>query len=150
MKTCSRCRQRKTKSLFNTRKGASDGLRSECKDCGAKAAAVYRNSNKKNIAKSQQAYRKVNKVKLQEKDKKKHLLSKYNLTLDAWNNLLLSQNGGCAICSKTTHLQVDHDHATGRIRGLLCGNCNRGLGLFGDDVVALAKALSYLTIVEES
>lgn len=59
------------------------------------------------------------------------------------------QNGGCAICGKrqgieTKKLGVDHDHCTGRIRGLLCSQCNRGLGKFGDSIEGIKRVLAYL------
>lgn len=58
--------------------------------------------------------------------------------------LLLRQNNGCAICKNETRLHVDHDHETGRVRGLLCLNCNNGLGMFDDRVELMQKAIRYL------
>lgn len=64
-----------------------------------------------------------------------------------------SQNGLCAICNKpetafmktkTMFLAVDHDHATGEVRGLLCTNCNNGLGRFNDNIELLQKAIQYI------
>jgi len=50
----------------------------------------------------------------------------------------------CVICGDTTKLVVDHDHITGKIRGLLCNHCNRGLGHFRDDPTLLEFAAQYL------
>lgn len=58
--------------------------------------------------------------------------------------ILKSQNGCCAICDKATDLHADHNHETNKPRGLLCGECNRGLGLFYDKVEWLQKAIDYL------
>jgi len=57
---------------------------------------------------------------------------------------LIEEAGRCAICYKTTDLCVDHCHETDVIRGILCGNCNRGLGLFFDNPTKLASAIKYL------
>ena len=53
--------------------------------------------------------------------------------------------GGCFICGSEHRLAVDHDHSTGRIRGLLCGNCNMAIGLLGDDTARLRAAIAYLS-----
>jgi hypothetical protein len=73
---------------------------------------------------------------------------KYGLTRDELT-ALLAQHGVCAICRTDNWGRkgpaVDHDHATGRIRGVLCQNCNQGLGRFTDDPARLRAAADYLT-----
>jgi len=75
----------------------------------------------------------------------------YNLTLEAVDKMLAEQNGGCAICrtdrpcgQRAATWSVDHDHATGAVRGLLCTRCNRALGMFGDSAERLRAAAAYL------
>lgn len=73
------------------------------------------------------------------------LLNKYGITLDTYNQLVKDQNDSCAICYEIPEkLFVDHDHSTGRIRGLLCMKCNSALGLFKDKQSNLVNAISYL------
>ena len=73
---------------------------------------------------------------------------RYGISLDEYNKMLSNQNFGCAICGesgkKTQHLSVDHDHASGTNRGLLCDRCNRSLGGFKDSEIILIKAIEYL------
>jgi len=80
---------------------------------------------------------------------------RYGITKDEWHWLLKEQYGKCKICNKEMEIElgvrknsnsacVDHDHETGGVRGLLCSNCNMGLGYFKDDVVALQSAIIYL------
>ena len=75
-------------------------------------------------------------------------LKKYGLTVAEFNALLALQSNKCAVClndftgGKDTH--IDHDHSTGRVRGLLCGCCNRGIGQFRDSSERLAAAAAYL------
>lgn len=74
----------------------------------------------------------------------------YGLTPEQYDALLQQQDGVCAICREKCRtgqrLSVDHDHATGRIRGLLCRNCNLGIGHLGDSADRIASALAYLTL----
>jgi hypothetical protein len=80
--------------------------------------------------------------------KSSQLRIKFNITLEQYNELFYSQNRKCAICEdecKTGRkLAVDHDHKTGKIRGLLCMNCNNALGKFKDSTDLLTSAISYL------
>ena len=77
--------------------------------------------------------------------------NKYNIEPTDVAVLLAKQNGACAICesvrpdsTRNQNWHVDHDHATNAYRGILCGNCNRGLGLFRDNPDFLRKAAAYL------
>lgn len=75
---------------------------------------------------------------------------KYGITAEAFDALLAIQGGVCAVCrsdewpGKDNRPHIDHCHATGRIRGILCGRCNTGLGQFGDDPARLRAAADYL------
>lgn len=74
----------------------------------------------------------------------------YGITPEQYAALLAKQDGRCAICrsadwpGKWKRPNVDHDHAGGAVRGLLCGNCNNGIGMFGDDPARLRAAANYL------
>lgn len=76
----------------------------------------------------------------------------YGITLEQYGHMFLDQGGVCCICQDrrtkrdedTKALAVDHDHETGRVRGLLCFSCNTALGLFGDSMETVAVARAYL------
>lgn len=73
---------------------------------------------------------------------------KYGIDESIFNNLLISQDYKCKICNINIDKQtcvIDHDHNTYKVRGLLCRNCNTGLGLFNDNVNSLLNAIKYLT-----
>ncbi len=79
----------------------------------------------------------------------RRLLRRFGITEEAYADILASQDGVCAVChgvplGKKRYLCIDHDHETGAMRGLLCDNCNRGLGLLKDDRETLGRALAYL------
>lgn len=86
---------------------------------------------------------------------RKKNLALYGLTIEMFDSMVDSQGGVCAICNRPeTHinprtkklrrLNVDHDHATGKVRGLLCSKCNRGIGQLGDSIELMKAALAYL------
>lgn len=101
-------------------------------------SAGYRRADPERFAKEVRAYT---------------LRTKFGLSLENFDALLVEQGGLCAICRRPeTHarggrawpLSVDHDHVTGKVRGLLCNNCNRGLGLLSDDPLLTRAATAYL------
>ena len=59
-----------------------------------------------------------------------HIKNRYGLTIEQYDGLKVAQGGGCAMCGKVGRLFIDHDHKTGRVRGLLCPGCNGALGHF--------------------
>lgn len=73
------------------------------------------------------------------------LLRHFGIDYAGYLRLYAKQNGSCAICNKKQDvLNVDHDHVTGVIRGLLCSACNFGIGNFVNDISLLKSAISYL------
>lgn len=94
-----------------------------------------------------------------ERERDKQLRQNYGITLDEYNKLLDSQNGVCAVCGNpesrrpgrkkltenvTPMLHVDHDHKTGKIRGLLCSECNNSLGMLHEDPERIKALLKYV------
>lgn len=81
-----------------------------------------------------------------------HIKKTYGITPEQYASMLAEQNGGCAICGRgpngTNHVErdllIDHDHETGAVRGLLCNNCNAGMGIIGDTAEHLEAAIAYL------
>lgn len=71
-------------------------------------------------------------------------LKRYGITFKQKDEILRRQNGLCAICKRKLAKCIDHDHATGRIRGILCNRCNLGLGFFEDNSDMLELAIKYL------
>lgn len=76
-------------------------------------------------------------------------VKRYGLTLDDWDRMLIEQSGRCACCSaqmmQPNEPAVDHNHTTGQVRGLLCNNCNLGIGHFDESVERLQLAIQYLS-----
>lgn len=131
MKTCSKCLVEKELNEFGKHKISKDGYRYVCKHCNKQDAASWDQRNP-------------------EKSKNRQLLKHYGINLDEYNKLFTKQNGCCAICemhqaNQRFALSVDHDHTTQEIRGLLCNNCNRAIGLLKDSTEVLNKAIAYLT-----
>jgi len=79
----------------------------------------------------------------------RHKVKQYNLTPEEYLELKQSQDCKCKICGKEEKnnkkaLAIDHCHTTGKVRGLLCDTCNRGIGYLKDDISILKKAIEYL------
>ena len=79
-----------------------------------------------------------------------HLKYRYGIGADEFDELVRGQGGVCAICGRPDPEHVDHSHETGAVRGILCFNCNGGLGQFRDSVDALLAAVAYLDARDES
>lgn len=134
LKLCITCCEKKdTRNFSITKAKGKLYLQSSCKTCRNKKKSLSRKSEP-----IKEAYRK----------RKQKLKADYNISVEEYNKLLMSQNGGCKICNKNNngkkHFAVDHCHLTGVIRGLLCTNCNITLGLMKDNSQLLQNAINYL------
>lgn len=141
--------------------GMRDGHRNECKRCDLDAKAERHRKNPEparertrqwardhpeRVAARHADYRASGRKAIA--DRKSYLKRTYGITPEHYDDLLAEQGGGCGICGRLPRddiaLHVDHDHATGAIRGLLCFRCNNALGDFEDDYERLTAAVRYL------
>lgn len=123
-KWCPACNTAKTVSSFPSNRSTRDGLATYCKPC-------------------HNAIGKAAKDRLYGSTRDYHLRHRYGLTSADVDAMIEAQGGTCATCDgKPEH--VDHDHATGKVRGVLCFNCNQALGNVRDDVATLHRLGRYL------
>ena len=142
MKTCSRCKAEKPDGDFYIDRRRNKPL-SVCKPCGVEKAREYRHRNPdfeiRRYAREKAAVR------------ERHLIRKYGITQARYDEMFSAQSGCCAICGKSQdrNFDVDHNHTTGEVRGLLCTNCNRMIGHAGDNPQRLINAALYLGIIPQ-
>jgi hypothetical protein len=139
-KGCNKCGEVKPLSEFwlsaHKRKDGTAPYRTYCIPCGI-AAKMDRYYNKGGKAE-------------QKKRAFKSLMNKYGITPEIYEQERIKQNYSCKLCGihesseKHKRLHVDHCHTTGQYRGLLCGPCNRALGLLKDNTDTLKNAIEYL------
>jgi len=150
LRTCSKCNLEKPAERY-PKKG------NQCKDC---INAYSRELIKNNPEYAKRRRESVKKWMLENPEAYKlrqryhHLKREWNMSLDEYNAMLEKQNGVCAICKKpelstrgratSQSLAVDHCHETGKIRELLCMDCNQTLGKFNDDPSWFIAASEYL------
>lgn len=115
MKKCSTCKRLKELEKFSKDATKKSGICSTCKECNKLAGLNFK-------------------------------LRSYKISLDDLEELLVKQDSSCAICKKKLDkFHIDHDHQTMKVRGLLCGKCNRGIGLLQDSKEILQRAIDYLS-----
>jgi hypothetical protein len=134
IKKCPKCSEVKEHSLFYRNSSAKDNCSPYCKVC-----SNFRTTS----------YAKENKDKIQPKLVGYALKRRYGISVNDYEELLKLQDFKCKICGTDKcksgrNFAVDHDHITGRVRGLLCSACNQGLGNFKDSPELLQKAIKYL------
>ena len=109
---------------------------------------VYIAAHKEKVAEQHRAWNARNKEKVAAQMREAGLKWMYGITLTEYDDRLKGQSGVCKICGGVNpdgmRLSVDHDHKTGKVRGLLCSSCNSGLARFGDNIERLLKAAIYL------
>ena len=135
-KNCPKCGLEKppTSEYFSKDKYTKDGLQGYCKKCRNEEGRKYYQDNKKQR----------NKINRKNYHKKK--LKEFNLTQKEFEKIYIKQNGKCSICNKEfeTIPYKDHDHKTGKFRGLLCNTCNIILGFAKDNSFILINCIKYL------
>jgi hypothetical protein len=158
LKWCPQCEEEKPKSCFPQHGTTKDGFYNFCKNCkNAYSRAYYALHREKIRNRCKEEWINNPKIKEQMKlwrqnnpDKIKDYRYKFNygLTIENIKDMLVFQEFKCKICSKLIDFdskEVDHDHKTGKIRGLLCHVCNFLLGLVHDNVNHLQNAITYLS-----
>ncbi len=113
-----------------------------------KSSREWAARNREKVKAYRERYKTLYPERYKEYRRKTRLKTKFGLTVEQYDNLLVTQGGVCAICdgvcANGDKLAVDHNHVTGAVRGLLCHMCNTALGRFGDNPSTLRKAIAYL------
>jgi hypothetical protein len=140
---CYSCREYKPLAEFGPNKAAAHGIRTRCRKCECDNASRWVDENPDRAFGT-------------------YLRRAYGITLEQYRQMLAEQGGACAICGEPPTVEnsgrwtkrrrrpadpkliVDHDHVTGKVRGLLCGRCNTGIGALKDDAAIVRFALKYL------
>ncbi|WUN04179.1 endonuclease VII domain-containing protein [Streptomyces virginiae] len=113
-KFCLGCGEERPHSEWHRNRSASDGLATRCKACRAIEGRAG------------------------------HLKRAYGITEAERERMIASQGGTCCICETAPAVHVDHCHKTGRVRGVLCFNCNTAIGLLGESPGTIERAIAYL------
>lgn len=144
MKTCSVCKQILPLESFHKRATSKDGRGYECKPCGSKRVAEWQRNNREKSRANAKKHSDKPETKRYIRDWQ--LKKNYGITIEDFEKMSEKQDGKCLICEKVPEkgLHLDHDHLSGRTRGLLCSCCNQGIGSFMDDPEILAKAAKYI------
>jgi hypothetical protein len=154
-KVCRDCGEEKPITEFYCRKDGTNYHAPDCKPCSITKTLQWRADNPE----KSKVYERRRKREYTEKRKKgnwkSHLRRKYGITQAEYDRMYREQGGVCAICGQSQktsiskNLFVDHDHKTGRVRALLCTNCNTAIGLMSDDPAIAYNATQYLFEYEQ-
>ncbi len=102
--------------------------------------ACYRERDREKMKERSRRWRKAD----PERAKAVYRKHRYGVSADFFDTQFNKQGGLCAVCKLKPATDIDHSHLTEKVRGLLCGSCNRGLGLFGENTNILQSAMNYL------
>ena len=131
----------KNKADWNNRTPDENAKRNAARRDKYATDEEYRDTTRKKVKNYQMSHPHIRKA---------QRIKKFGITLEEFNSILTQQDGKCAICGysdrsdKNFFPVVDHDHLSGKVRGLLCMNCNMGIGKFKDDISRLKSAINYL------
>ena len=122
---CPDCRQEKLEEEFPRNRSTKTGRATYCKIC-------------------HNARTRASRERLHGDTRHYHYMDRYGIGLQEFTSLLFTQGGLCAACNRRPGTQVDHDHTTGEVRGILCLECNAALGALRDDPEKILRAIAYL------
>ena len=152
LRRCFSCTQTLPTDQFGTYRYGFAGLQPSCRPCTNAKNRAYATSPD-SVARKR-AYQRQQRAAnpLTPAQHRRNNLARYGITPEDYDTMFAEQSGGCAICGSVAPggrqgvevFNVDHCHETGRVRGLLCTPCNRGIGLLGDSRAALLAAAAYL------
>jgi len=138
-KTCPHCGETKPVAEFNINRKHKDGLAGWCKSCKAENLKTWAEKNKEHKRRLTLA---------------SHLRRKYGIDIADYERMMDEQGGVCAICGEPCRvkprLSVDHCHDTNKVRGLLCDDCNNGIGRLRHDPKLLALANLHRSAYKET
>ena len=172
VKRCSRCGEHKPRAAFASNKSMPGGLQAYCRECSAEyyrqrqeakgkkvrekvfvpegrkrcpqCEVVKPHSERERNTSTSDGWASYCRACRAERNRVSYFKRKYGLTEAERAALIASQRGVCCICLSAPAVHVDHCHKTGRVRGVLCFNCNSAIGLLRDDPETLNRAADYL------
>jgi hypothetical protein len=172
-KICTGCKTEKDLNCFGAHPNGKFGKQAKCYECYKASSKRYYAGNKHLWEEREKRMREEDPEALKKKNrdaaarwranpenirqkKMAYIETRYGMPYEQFEKMEVDQGGVCAICgrpptnTKYGRLHVDHDHATGRVRGLLCHTCNAGLGQFQDKVEWIQAAVAYLLAAQSS
>jgi hypothetical protein len=145
-RVCPNCDRTLHVSHFYKSTQTKDRLERHCKDCQRAYVVDWQRRNKEKFNSYQREWRSQNKEKHAASAKYSKIRNKYGLSREEYDSLM--EQSHCGICDADLTERkpaLDHCHATGKIRGVLCSQCNTGLGMFHNNPEALRRAAEYLS-----
>jgi hypothetical protein len=167
-KVCTKCKRELAVRYFSKDSTRKDKLHPHCKSCRnvyhtpwsrirgliPSVGRKRRKQGMKSYVKHREERTKKMRGRTSDYKKESFIKSVYGITLKDYDNMLKNQKGVCAICGEKEtrknrytgicRLHIDHDHKTGKVRGLLCHACNFGIAAFNDNSILFDKAKEYL------
>lgn len=149
LKTCTKCSSELPLSGFHNDKNRKDGRNPWCKPCARANATRYHHHGPLDPSQRRKSRPKMSAEEKAEKNRRNvarnRMENVYGITWERYEEMYTAQGGKCLICSEQKdRLAVDHCHSSGRVRGLLCRNCNVAIGMLGDNPDLVRRALLYL------
>ena len=141
---CTKCKNFKLADGFAKDSKKINGLTSQCKHCRNTQRKQHYYQNYEHSLQRVKTYRKNNVDKVKASNRNTKLKRAYGITQEQFFEMSIKQEHKCACCGRETKLVVDHCHTTGKVRELLCNNCNTALGLLNEDNTIIQSLSNYI------